>query len=318
MTRQRSRVFTGIQVRKTTISLLLSLSVYFSSGGQGLPNLLLHDRELHSVHGAYIGNHRLPVEYHKGLLLLPGSVNGKSGYFLLDTGAPFLLINEALQDPSSTDTAQGLQGEVQLGTRTYASINWGMDPLEKAEASHADLSHLSDYLDKEFLGILGYEAFANQQLSIDYRKREIFLGKGSQPVLHLKGAPVFEWHFRQIGHIIVVEALLEGKKCFFILDTGSVNSVLDTREAALLSSAAQSDREVLLGSVDSRQLRTRYVQVGELQVQGRTFRDLSLLSVDMSEVSTTLECPIAGIIGNDLLSQFTVAIDYKEKKIKFW
>jgi predicted aspartyl protease len=320
MVKQRSAtrlVFGWLSLRRTVMVMLLLLTGHLSSSGQGLPNLLLHDRELRSEYGSYVGNQRLAISYHKGLLLVPGRVNDRAGYFLLDTGAPFLLINEVVEDPGA-DVAQGLQGAVQLGTRAYDWIDWGMKPLEQVEVSHADLSHLHDYTGKAFLGILGYEAFAGQQVSIDYRNREIYFSKSNQPVLHLKGAPAFEWHFRQVGHIMLVEATLQGKKCYFILDTGSVNSVLDAREAALLTAVAQTDREVMLGSVDSRQLRTRYVQVQELAIQGQVYRELSLLPVDLSEVSKTLETQVSGIIGNDILSQYTVAIDYKEKKIRFW
>lgn len=321
MVKQRSAmrlVFGRLSLHRTVMVMLVLLSGSLRSSGQGLPNLLLHDRELRSEHGSYVGNQRLSIAYHKGLLLVPGRVNDKLGYFLLDTGAPFLLINEVVEQPAADDVAQGLQGAVQLGMRSYDWIDWGMKPLEQVEVSHADLSHLHDYTGKAFLGILGYEAFAGQQVSIDYRNREVYFGKSNQPVLHLKGAPEFEWHFRQIGHIILVEATLQGKKCYFILDTGSVNSVLDSREAELLTAVVQTDREVMLGSVDSRQLRTRYVQVQELAIQGQVYRELSLMPVDLSEVSKTLETRVSGIIGNDVLSQYTIAIDYKEKKIRFW
>ncbi len=109
MVKQRSAtrlVFGWLSLRRTVMVMLLLLTGHLSSSGQGLPNLLLHDRELRSEYGSYVGNQRLAIAYHKGLLLVPGRVNDRAGYFLLDTGAPFLLINEVVVDELCTSAVE--------------------------------------------------------------------------------------------------------------------------------------------------------------------------------------------------------------------
>lgn len=294
------------------------ISSHLSVSAQQLPNLLLYQRKLNSVHSSYAGNHSVTILYHKGLLLVPGQVNQKTGYFLLDTGAPFLLVNEAVAEGKEAEVAQGLQGTVQLGKASFEKLDWGIASLTQAEANHADLSHLSRYLDKPFLGILGQEAFAGKQLFIDYQQQELFVGKGSQPVLHLNGAPAFEWHFEQIGHVILVAVTIEGKNAWFILDTGSVNSLIDREEAAGLNITAASGNQVMLESVDHKQNLAGKISPNYFSIQGKSIKNVRFLTTDMSNVRNTLEFPVSGIIGNDLLSRYSIAIDYKERKIKCW
>lgn len=300
---------------------LFSLSLIsrqWTVSAQQLPNLLLYQRKLNSVHSNYAGNHSIPILYHKGLLLVPGQVNQKIGYFLLDTGAPFLLVNEAVAAGKEAEVAQGLQGTVQLGKASFEKIAWGIASLTRTEANHTDLSHLSRYLDKPFLGILGQEAFAGKQLFVDYHQQELLVGNGSQPVLHLNGAPAFEWHFEQIGHVILVTVNIEGKNAWFILDTGSVNSLIDHIDAAALNPTSATAERVLLESLDHKQNLAGRISPNNFSIQGKSIKNTSFLTTDMSNVRNTLDFPVSGIIGNDLLSRYSIAIDYKEHKIKCW
>ncbi len=309
--------FFSTTTHQSIFGIVLLVSFCFSLSGQSLPNLLLYKKPLNTTHTIFGGTHRINLEYHRGLVLLPGQVNGKSGYFILDTGAPFLLVNETVEQGLSGEVAQGLQGDVHLGTSTFDNIDWGMGTLKNIEANHTDLSHLQRYLDKPFLGIVGYEAFTGKQLYIDYKQKELYINKGSQPVLHLKGAPAFEWRFTQIGHVIIVQVNVAGKNCHFILDTGSVNSMIDQSNLEEDNFTA-TNGAVLLESVDDRTLHTGSVSPRYFSIQGHTPEALPLLTVDLSNVSKTLDFPVSGIIGNDLLGRYTIAIDYKEQKIRGW
>lgn len=127
-------------------------------------------------------------------------------------------------------------------------------------------------------------------------------------------------HFRKIGRIPVVEGKINGKKAYFIIDTGASVSILndlvsdkfgfrsiDCREQSVLGLGGHARLKDAVHAV---------VEFGPLRIKNVTFRTKHMADfVAMIKRDENVE--IAGIIGGDVFDMYNITIDFKKNRISF-
>ncbi len=157
--------------------------------------------------------HVLPTEMCRSYFLVTVSLNGQDGrtlVLLLDTGAATTIL-----DPDSVERVAGKR--VASGARIrLRDASAGPLKLTRLSARARELDHISLALGRPSDGILGYDAFEDLLLTLDYPDREIRVGRGRLPrpngddvfKLRGRGRPFFE-----IG--------IDGRREIVLLDSGS-------------------------------------------------------------------------------------------------
>ena len=111
------------------------------------------------------------------LPLITAKINGESKQFLLDNGAPALVLNSKYDESEGTPVqAFTASGEPQnIKTAFIALFEWENIRLENQFALIMDLSHFEKDTGVPIHGIVGCSVMANYELLINYRDKKIGL-----------------------------------------------------------------------------------------------------------------------------------------------
>ncbi|MBL0743144.1 retropepsin-like aspartic protease [Chryseolinea lacunae] len=129
--------------------------------------------------------------------------------------------------------------------------------------------------------------------------------------------------FQPYGRIPVIEAKLNGKPAFFIVDTGASVSILNEQAARhfgfrIATEGMYEAVEVtgFNGTSTMHHAGRCILEIGDLQIRSLRFK-----SRDMSDFSSVFfdqeRIRIAGILGADMLTQYNMTIDFGTKTLVF-
>ena len=113
--------------------------------------------------------------------------------------------------------------------------------------------------------------------------------------------------FELVSGLIVLKARVDERYGDFILDTGS-SSVLINQKV--------ENGNILLGGIDT-DFRAEEIEVNEISIGNVLHPVDEVLAVDLSIVESTINRPIAGIIGSQVLMQYNVVVDYERGEVAF-
>jgi hypothetical protein len=126
--------------------------------------------------------------------------------------------------------------------------------------------------------------------------------------------------FTTIGRIPVIEGKINGKRAYFIIDTGASCSILNqsVSDRFGFKSFVKIDEHVmgLGGEAKMNHAFNCHVEVGPLKLNNIVFRTKHMDSF-VSVIQTHENIEIAGIIGSDIFNRYGIAINFKSNTITF-
>ncbi|NJO03598.1 MAG: hypothetical protein HC880_19660 [Bacteroidia bacterium] len=269
----------------------------------------------------------IPFRRAGNLILVEGEVNGQAGWFILDTGAPNLILNAAHQPcgrVNTTHCAIGSTGKVSGGRRvTVQRFQWGLSQLTNREVDACDLSHLEKNKGEKILGLIGINLFKNYEVVLDYSQSRLMfyrLNRAGQRMLSESPAPkpdgVIALDFR--GHLPVVVAQVGRRSLLFGLDTGAEMNLLDRHFKDKIADYLHIS---LLGSVQGNSPATQSAIAAE--VVGLTFgplvfQKMPILLTSMAHLNAAYNTHLDGMLGFDFLSSRLMAINFIRKELYWW
>lgn len=295
--REVTSVYRGREQTLVTSHVRAGVDPFPAPAGDGVGYDLGASPVLEGTHGADDVGH---------LFVRPTVAGRDIGWFHVDTGAPFLILD--------AETADDLGLEVlrEMGPRTIRrlpEIRIGQLILRDQPVLVQDLSDFSAPDSSRRAGVIGGPAFEHATVIFDYSGRRLsvfapdaFRERVDWQPLSVEGAPV-------------ITALLNGVPGRFVIDTGKSGT------ASLLSHAAARD-----GLFDRRRLEEAanetvegttielVTHVGSITVGGRRFDDpeirIKLPGTTNDEIGT-----VAGIVGRGLFADRRVVFDYAGGRI---
>lgn len=268
----------------------------------------------------HVGNHdHLPAIIEDDLILLPGQIGDVRGYFVLDTGAPSLIVNSRLV----SDAGQQINGQSVDGARVVLrevvvpQIIFRNRKHRNVRSLALDLSHLEQYTQKEILGLLGREWLENQPFLFDVSQRHVlFLDKLSQKANLAETVT----SFKNLEHIPVITVTVQGIVMHFGVDSGSARNLLSEKGLSKLNPAcAQVVDKIDLQSLSQHIQRTDIVAVSGLQISPEVPPvSAEFVVTNMSHIQRLDKIELDGLIGLDFLKRYVFSVDYQRNKIHWW
>lgn len=254
-----------------------------------------------------------------GMIFIEANVNGKDGTFILDTGAPGLILNEKPLKKSEDLVAGGINGTVEIGEVAIQNFAWGIINLSNIKGYSLDISHLEESFEKDIAGLIGFDVLADFELLFDYENKEVQILSAHKNELHKNNKPLQKISFQKQGHLPVIQAKIGKKNYYFGIDTGAEVNLLD---AAILERLDENllqinESTTIQGLDNSPQL----VQTGTIKntkIQATNFPEMDYLFVDFSAINKNRDTKIDGLLGFTFLAKSKVSINYKKQKIYFW
>lgn len=255
----------------------------------------------------------MPFDLDRGMIYVQAEVDGVRGQFILDTGAPGLVLNEIPQASADNPySAQSSGGEVSVGMKRVGRFEWAGRKLKWVEAVVVNLDHLEAVHQSPIKGMIGYDLLKEYFVFLDYSRRQLIIRADGAPPL--KPAVIFP--FELDGHLPVVTVNVQGVALRLGLDTGAAANLLDKKWQHLFP-AADSDAVMGVQGLDQAVQRMPMGTLSGLRVQDEVF-DATFVRMDLSHLQTASGQPLDGLLGYSFLSDYQIAIDYKTGRLLLW
>lgn len=257
----------------------------------------------------------LSFKLERGMIYLEAVIDGQSGDFILDTGAPGLVVNEIPKDITPDYQARSCSENVTIGVKPVKKFSWANRTIRNLEAITLDLSHLDKLHDADVEGMIGYELLKNNTLFIDYQRNQLLLLKNRMNVA--LAAPSARIPFELYDHLPVIEVVIADKSFRLGIDTGAATNLLDRGCATHLANTLQQRPTEEIQGLDQgiQKVEAAYlegVKAGDFEFSGK------FLFLDLSHLNMDEQPSLDGLLGYQFLSNYRVAIDYPNQEILLW
>ncbi|WP_417593311.1 aspartyl protease family protein [Owenweeksia hongkongensis] len=264
---------------------------------------------------------QIPLYKLNKLILIKGEVRGESGYFIFDTGAPGLVLNEAHFEDYQLDPTRkvtGVNGQLHDAHILYVrNLKLGKVAFKQQTADVIDLSHIEKKRNVKILGLLGVDLFRGVELEIDLHKHILKIYKTDKEGNRLyANTPKYKSNlismpFKYSGAFIELQAEINNKSYRIAFDTGSETLLLDKNlvvrdkiYTSLISSQPLLSTDGSKSGIEIRQLENIKI--------GLNLKKVTTLTTDFNKLRSH-GINVDGLIGYDLMASGIVTINFKNR-----
>ena len=265
--------------------------------------------------------HRFTFE--RNLIFFHALVDGRPGDFILDTGAPSLIVNHRGQEGTAATalSGQGAGGEVALSQHHVERFELGGRTIKNYWAIGLDLRSMEARTERRIDGFVGYDLINTGELRIDYAGQSFqLLPSVRRPTLNGR-PPRAEFRFELVDHLPVIRLQFGRRRYAFAVDTGAGTNLIDAHWlAAHPELATATGRSMNIQGLDGGTLTTKIVSMAtprSLRSAGGN-ATLDGVVMELDHLQRPGGTQLTGILGSGFLSGYTVGIDYRRRKLYLW
>ncbi len=251
----------------------------------------------------------------KGMIYVKAVVDGVKGNYILDTGAPDMILNTRNTSPKKV-LACGISGQMEARWTTIKNFEWASIKKKKMPAMALDLKHLEQITETSISGIIGYEFLKNYILFLDYKNRFGRLEKNSKSQIE---TPLLVIPFKMQEHLPIVKTKIGNKTYFLGLDTGAgVNVLNKCRIKKLKIEDYSKPHRIYLTGLSSQIARNTSLTVHRTVIKKETFQNMRFVLADINHFNDFDDLLVDGFLGYPFLKHGSLTINYKKRKIYIW
>ncbi|WP_158521367.1 pepsin/retropepsin-like aspartic protease family protein [Chryseobacterium indologenes] len=265
----------------------------------------------------------IPFEVDNGIIYVQAQFNGERGTFILDSGAPDLILNSDAEnlvyDSSNKSEASGVGGKVKKsGTAHIQSFDWYGITLSDGDVLSVSMSHLTK---RKILGLIGYRVFNDYILTFDYKKSKITgtLKTSLSQEKERNGKLLATIPFEMYKHIPVLQIEINGKMYNMGLDTGAAANLFYEKYVPELKESIIRYKESDLTGIGGK-VKAKKGRVKKIIIRGVEYNKLNFIFEDATLTSlnqgSTLK--LDGLLGYEFLKTYKTTIDFKAKEIRIY
>ena len=269
-----------------------------------------------------------PARVLNGLLVVEAEVDGRRGNFLLDTGAPALVLNKREFAPPGAETtlaaagSTGVNGKMAgMSYHLVQKFDWQGISFQQKEVPTLDLSSLERKLGNlPLLGLIGYNVLSQYAVTLDYRAGLVRLRQPSPATADQGAAPaLMRVPFTLSGHLPLVALTVGGQTFQVGVDCGAQANLLDQQYQAGLARELRKTSTAQLSGADAARRTVATARLPAMRLAGPlVFRKQATVFADMAHLNQNPNrAPLQGLVGYPLLSQYRTTIDYVNKELIF-
>ncbi|MBS1741685.1 MAG: retropepsin-like domain-containing protein [Bacteroidetes bacterium] len=275
----------------------------------------------------------IPFTRSGNLILIKASADSMEGNFILDTGAPGLVLNLTyFRDYPTITTTGGDVGGGITGTAAGSDqvqvdrLSFGPVHYSRLDADRVNLGHLEKSRNVKILGLLGVQLFSRFEMIIDYEQSLIYFHLiGRKEANSYQSEQLNDPSSYNVFPITVIEnkllitAQMAGRKLKFLIDTGAESNVLDSRlpnrifennvrvtGRVTLSGTGSGKTEALAGDLNN-------LELGELKISS-----LPVIVTNLEKMCTAYDRCLDGMLGFDFLSLHKIGFNFVKRKMYIW
>lgn len=270
----------------------------------------------------------IPIKRADNLILIEAQIDTLIGDFILDTGAPYLVLNKTYFRNASVQMGKksvGVAGSHENSFRTQVDFLdiQGLS-YHQLSADVAELGHIENRKGVKILGLLGVNLFTNFELVIDLQKNVLYIhqldkdGKIPAEEVIIKKPPLFTCPLMLSNNTIFIKGSIGGKKLRFCLDTGAEMNVLDNQlHKDVLKNLTILKRLQLVGA-GGYQVEALAGVIKSTEIGGSKFVSMRTLITNLHDLGEVYGWPIDGMLGYDFIGRGIISINFVTKELRFY
>jgi hypothetical protein len=271
----------------------------------------------------------IPFSRAGNLILIKAKADTTEGNFILDTGAPGLVLNLTYFRNYPTVSKQGESGGITGNAATLQTnvekCSFGPIAYYKAEADLVNLGHIENSKGIKILGLLGMRLFKKFEMIIDYEKSVIYLHLISKKErTSYKSEMLNDTSAYTTVPVDIVEnkifmyTYMAGKRLRFIIDTGAESNVLDSRLPNKIFDNVVISRRVLLNGSGDKKVEALYGELKDMKVGNQSIGSLPVLITNLEKMCYSYDSCLDGMLGFDFLSLHKIGFNFVSGKMYIW
>lgn len=273
----------------------------------------------------------IPFTRAGNLILLSAQVDTTRGNFILDTGAPGLVLNITYfrNYPVHTNSDQEQSGVAgPAAQRIQTDVNefrLGTIRYNKLEADMINLGHIENSKGVRILGLLGIQLFRQFEMIVDYEKNLIYLHliskkevKTYQHELLKDTASYSTVPFDITDNKIITRLEIAGKKLRFIIDCGAETNLLDSRLPDKIFENVTLGRRVKLTGANNTKVEALYGDLNNMRIGNQSINNLPVIITNLEKSCLSYISCTDGILGFDFLSLHKIGFNFVNRKMYIW
>lgn len=268
----------------------------------------------------------IPLKRVQNLFFIEAKVDTLVGNFILDTGAPNLVLNKTYFNQWRVAEGVASFGITGGGNQVYYKHldSLVIDKLsyQSLDADLVDLGHLENSRGIKILGLLGANLFFEMEMEIDMQNSVLYLykldkaGNRLEDIISL--TPDLEVPIVIENNIMFMQATVGEKKLRFCLDTGAESNALNNNSSnKVLQHFALTGRTKLGGS-GYQTMEVLNGVLDEIYISEYAFRDMPFILSDISYLQTVYATNLNGVIGYPFFAKGKVIINTKKNLLSMY
>ncbi len=262
------------------------------------------------------------------LILIKATVEEKEGFFILDTGAHGLIINEHhFDDGNNYDHVRSMiDFNQRFETAKARTVRINLDAF-KSKACQAiviDLQHLKIAQTCPVLGLIPLDFFKDYEIVLDFKKSTIFLFETNNigqwvDEQSTAQAPSLVVPLKMKGHLPYLDISVGQHELKMGLDTGSELALLRPKTEALIAHHLDYLQKTTLRFVGKKKEVTALSKMYNTKCSFLVFNAFHVVTSDLGHFNNLVSGPdLDGILGNEFLCQFLMGFNLKSKELHIW
>ena len=302
---------------KNLLTILLLLVLQISFGQHHIAFVDAKAKADKLANAGNLPNHSSAFKIVEGMIMVQASLDNQIGNYIVDTGAPLLIINDK-EKRGYKATVRSITQSFEIKEVRLQEFEWLGIEKKNISALAIDISHLEMASGEEIAGIIGFEFLKDYELVIDYPKQFLEL----IPLKSRNRAsekPIASIPFSMQAHLPIIKAQIGKKKMRLALDTGSEVNVLDTdlRDKISADCIKWSFKEEIQG-VDKEIQVVEAVRINRTNIKKLPFDDMKYVFTDLSHLKKSSHLFIDGFLGYPFFKNGKFSINYRDRKIHIW
>jgi predicted aspartyl protease len=333
-TRSRPLIYKYLQFTTIRYTLLLPLIILSTFGEAHAVRYIKADKVCLNILGDKdsdpTGDFKIisvPLKRAGNLLIVQGKIDTLEGSFVLDTGAPDMVLNAAhFSDVSHLDEqdARGVNGISSTFSTTIDHFSLGIDlHYDRLRAHVLDLSFIEKSKNIKLLGLLGTRIFSKLAITIDVVNNLLYIHK-----LNKKGLiTAEEWQFGDpdiqtellfVNDAIFINGRINDKSLWFAFDTGAEINMIDLNASKrIIKTMMVTGRRHLTGVGGARN-ELLYARFDKLNIGGVNFDANHVVISNLRDLTVAYGRSFDAILGCDFFSRGIFTLNFARKEFKMY
>ncbi|MDP4265075.1 MAG: pepsin/retropepsin-like aspartic protease family protein [Bacteroidota bacterium] len=273
----------------------------------------------------------IPFSRVGNLIVIRAKADTTEGNFILDTGAPKLILNMTYFRgyPSNSDPDSepgGVTGETSVSSPTeIKNFSFGPVKYSRVDADRINLGHLENSKGIKILGLLGMQLFKRFEMIIDYERNLIYLHlinkkeSSSYKSEMLKDTSAYNtFEIELLENKLLTSGEMAGKKLLFVIDTGAESNVLDSRLPGKIFDNVAITRRTTLAGAGNKKVEALYGNLNNMKIGNLDVGNLPVLVTNLEKMCFSYDKCIDGMLGFDFLSLHKIGFNFVNRKMYIW